>query len=108
VLKRGRPRGGDPDQPHADGFFRYRASKFDCDGCALTPQCCPGADPRKVMRSVHEGARDLARAIAEEDEWLTSRRERKKVEMLFAHLSGSCVWTASDYAGQIEAATSFT
>src|SRR3546814_12643663 len=38
------------------------------------------------MRSVHEGARDLARAISAEEEWLTSRRERKKVEMLFAHL----------------------
>ena len=43
-------------------------------------------DARKVTRSVHEGARNLARAIAEEDEWLVSRRERKKVEMLFAHL----------------------
>src|SRR3546814_13811788 len=38
------------------------------------------------MLSVHEGARDLARAISAEEEWLTSRRERKKVEMLFAHL----------------------
>ena len=35
---------------------------------------------------MHEGARNLARAIAEDDEWSTSRRERKKVEMLFAHL----------------------
>jgi hypothetical protein len=33
-----------------------------------------------------EGARNLARAIAEEDDWLVSRRERKKIEMLFAHL----------------------
>ena len=86
LLKRGRPRGGDPDQPHADGFFRYRASKLDCDPCALKPRCCPGADPRKIPRSIHEGARDLARALTDEDEWLTSRRERKKVEMLFAHL----------------------
>ncbi len=86
VLQRGRPRGGDPDQPHADGFFRYRASKLDCDACVLKPRCCPGADPRKIPRSIHEGARDLARAVATEDEWLTSRRERKKVEMLFAHL----------------------
>jgi hypothetical protein len=39
-----------------------------------------------VPRSVHEGARNFARAIAEQDEWLTSRRERKKIEMLFAHL----------------------
>ena len=87
VLKRCRRHSGsDPVTPHADGFFRYRASKLDCDACALKPQCCPGADPRKVPRSIHEGARDLARAISQEDEWLISRRERKKVEMLFAHL----------------------
>jgi hypothetical protein len=28
----------------------------------------------------------MARRLSEEDEWLGSRRERKKVEMLFAHL----------------------
>ena len=38
------------------------------------------------MRSVHEGARDMARDIAGTDGYVTSRRERKKVEMLFAHL----------------------
>ena len=70
----------------ADGIFRYRASKADCDTCALKPECCPAADARKILRSIHEGARDLARTVAQEDEWLTSRRERKKVEMLFAHL----------------------
>src|SRR5437868_3119423 len=75
-----------PDTIPADGFMRYRASKGDCDSCALKPRCCPNADARKVMRSVHEGARDLARALTEEDEWLASRRERKKIEMLFAHL----------------------
>ena len=31
-------------------------------------------------------ARDLARDLALTDAYLTSRRERKKVEMLFAHL----------------------
>ena len=41
---------------------------------------------RKIMRSVHEEARDRARAIALTDAYLVSRRERKKVEMLFAHL----------------------
>ena len=74
------------DEPNADGFYRYRASKPACDACDLKPRCCPGAEARKVVRSVHEGARDLARSIAHTDEWLTSRRERKKVEMLFAHL----------------------
>jgi hypothetical protein len=65
---------------------RYRASKLDCVGCSLKPQSCPNAPARKVLRSIHEGARDLARDIATTDAYVTSRRERKKVEMLFAHL----------------------
>ena len=87
LLKRRQRRHDDrPDVVPADGFFRYRASKTDCTACALKPRCCPAAEARKVPRSVHEGARNLARDLAEEDEWLVSRRERKKVEMLFAHL----------------------
>ena len=66
--------------------LRYRASSHDCQACVLKPQCCPKEPARKVMRSIHEGARDVARDIAKTDAWLTSRRERKKVEMLFAHL----------------------
>jgi hypothetical protein len=69
-----------------DGMTRYRASKLDCTTCSLKPQCCPNAPARKVLRSIHEGARDVARDIAKTDAYLTSRRERKKVEMLFAHL----------------------
>ena len=64
----------------------YRASKYDCDACELKPRCCPKAPARKVPRSIHEGARDMARDIAKTDAYVTSRRERKKVEMLFAHL----------------------
>ena len=41
---------------------------------------------RKVVRSVHEKARDLARRIATTPEYQRSRYERRKVEMLFAHL----------------------
>jgi hypothetical protein len=52
----------------------------------LKPQCCPNAPARKILRSIHEGARDLARDLSLTDAYLTSRRERKKVEMLFAHL----------------------
>lgn len=36
--------------------------------------------------SIHEGARDMARALSQEDEWITSRRERKKAEILLAQL----------------------
>jgi hypothetical protein len=39
-----------------------------------------------VTRSIHEGARDFARDIAKTDAYVVSRRERNKVEMLFAHL----------------------
>src|SRR5271168_792498 len=69
-----------------DGMMRYRASKPDCEACSLKPQCCPNAPARKIPRSIHEGARDVARDIAKTDAYVTSRRERKKVEMLFAHL----------------------
>lgn len=64
----------------------YRARKPDCDACPLKLRCCPGQPMRKVVRSIHEGARDLARKIAETDAYADSRRRRKKVEMLFAHL----------------------
>ena len=69
-----------------DDMIRYRASTHDCAPCALKSVCCPGQPHRKVMRSIHEGARDLARDIAKTDAYVTSRRQRKKVEMLFAHL----------------------
>lgn len=69
-----------------DGTIRYRASKVDCESCELKSRCCPNAPARKVPRSIYEGARDMARDIAETDAYVTSRRERKKVEMLFAHL----------------------
>jgi transposase len=69
-----------------DDTIRYRASKADCDACGLKPRCCPNTPARKVTRSIHEGARDMARDIAKTDAYLTSRRQRKKVEMLFAHL----------------------
>lgn len=41
---------------------------------------------RKLTRSMHEGTRDMARDLATTDAYVTSRRQRKKVEMLFAHL----------------------
>jgi hypothetical protein len=41
---------------------------------------------RQIDRSPHESARDVARAITKTDAYKQSRKERKKVEMLFAHL----------------------
>jgi hypothetical protein len=69
-----------------DGTIIYFARKRDCEACALKPKCCPNAPARKIARSIHEAARDKARAIANTEAYAVSRRQRKKVEMLFAHL----------------------
>ena len=69
-----------------DGTRLYRASKRDCDGCALKPKCCPNTPARKIPRDVDEDARDVARALADTPAFERSRHRRKKVEMLFAHL----------------------
>ena len=64
----------------------YRSSQTDCATCPLKAKCCPNTPNRKIVRSIHEAARDVARRIAKTTEYLVSRCERKKVEMLFAHL----------------------
>jgi len=68
------------------GTIIYRSSQTDCASCPMKDQCCPNTPMRKIIRSVHEEARDEARAIAKTPAYKQSRRERKKVEMLFAHL----------------------
>lgn len=64
----------------------YRASASHCKACQLKSQCCPNTPNRKIARSIHEKARDIARQIAATPAYQRSRRERKKVEVLFAHL----------------------
>ena len=49
-------------------------------------RCCPGKEPRKIARSIHEDARDLARSLATTEAFAQSSNERKKVEMLFGHM----------------------
>ena len=41
---------------------------------------------RRIPRSIYEEARDVARALAKTEAFERSRRDRKRVEMLFAHL----------------------
>ncbi len=64
----------------------YRARTRDCRSCLLKAQCCPKAPLRRIQRSIYEEARDLARALAKTEAFERSRRDRKRVEMLFAHL----------------------
>ena len=84
------------DGTFARADFRYDATRncyvcpaglvSDCRDCPLKAKCCPKAPQRKVTRSLYEPARDVARAIASTTAYEQTRRDRKKVEMLFAHL----------------------
>jgi transposase len=64
----------------------YLARKHDCDGCELKSLCCPEVPFRRIPRDLHEHARDVARSLADTEAFEQSRRERKKIEMRFAHL----------------------
>jgi transposase len=64
----------------------YRATKRDCDICPFKMRCCPKEPMRKIPRSIYEEARDIARALAKTEAFEQSRHDRKRVEMLFAHL----------------------
>jgi Transposase DDE domain len=63
----------------------YRASMYDCARCELKPRCTT-ANARKVSRDIDEEVRDHVRALANTETFQQSRRERKKVEMRFAHM----------------------
>ncbi len=69
-----------------EGLMRYRARKSDCDTCGLKAKCTPKEPQRKVLRSIYEPSRDVARNIVKTTQYAVSCKLRKKVEMLFAHL----------------------
>jgi Transposase and inactivated derivatives len=69
-----------------DDQVLYRASKLDCTPCALKARCCPKEPARKIPRNIFERARDVARSLISTESYERSRRQRKKIEMLFAHL----------------------
>jgi Transposase DDE domain len=73
---------GNVDQGH---ILYYRANKSDCSTCALRPKCTT-AVVRKVTRDLHEEVRERVRALANTEAFQRSCRERKKVEMRFAHM----------------------
>jgi transposase len=64
----------------------YRSSQSDCASCPMKQRCCPNTLARKIARSIHESAREVARRIRTTIQYQRSRYQRKKVEVLFAHL----------------------
>ena len=73
---------GNIDQGH---IVYYRATKNACSICSLKPKCTT-AVARKITRDLDEDVRDRVRALANTEAFQQSRRERKKIEMRFAHM----------------------
>jgi hypothetical protein len=86
----------------------YRSSALDCAACPMKPICCPNTSHRKIAGSLHERSRDIARKIAGTPEYQRSRCERKKVEMLSAHLKSILKLDRLRLRGLIGAADEFT
>ena len=70
---------------YASRVRTYRSNPRDCAACPGRGACTSGK-VRTVVRLSDEDARDHARNLRGTPEYLRSCRERKKVEMLFAHL----------------------
>ena len=64
----------------------YLASTRDCRSCLFKMKCCPKTPFRRIPRSIYEDARDVARALVKTEAFEQSCHDRKRVEMLFAHL----------------------
>jgi len=64
----------------------YKSTQRHCDRCKLKPVCCRNVPYRKIARSIYETSRDVARDISKTVEYQQSCNDRKKVEVLFAHL----------------------
>jgi len=64
----------------------YFGARSDCRDCSFKQQCCPNTPTRKIARSIHEEARTVVREINKTEAYYQSRDERKKVEVLFAHM----------------------
>jgi len=64
---------------------RYLPDRSDCAECPIK-KACTDAPQRSVVRHMDEDARQIARDLAKTPAYVVSRRRRKKVEMLFAHL----------------------
>jgi Transposase DDE domain len=68
-----------------DGTVPYFANIKDCRTCALKPRCTKGSK-LIVTRNLFEAQREHVRALRGTEALERSARERRKIEMWFAHL----------------------
>ncbi len=70
---------------HEGTTYKYLAKRSECGKCPLKPKCTTGQE-RRLSRDVEEAIRDHVRALAETPAFRRSCKERKKVEVAFAHM----------------------
>lgn len=71
---------------------QYSADAGTCGACPIR-KACTTAPTRSVSRHMDENARQIARDLSRTEQFELSRRKRKKVEMLFAHLKRNLGFT---------------
>jgi hypothetical protein len=76
---------GPPLWPAIVGYVQFFGRRVYLSGEAAGVTA-PNMPARRIVRDVNEAARDVARALAKTEAFARSRRDRKKVEKLFAHL----------------------
>ena len=84
----------------------YRALASDCKACSIRQQCTRSAQ-RSLSVPFDESARQEAMALQNTEAFQHSRRLRKKVEMLFAHMKQQFRFTRLKLRGLAGAAEEF-
>ncbi len=84
----------------------YRATASDCKACPIRSECTRGTK-RALSVPFDENARQQAMALRDTDAFRRSRRSRKKVEMLFAHMKQQYRFTRLKLRGLAGAAEEF-
>jgi transposase len=84
----------------------YRATASDCKECPIRPECTRGTK-RALSVPFDEAARQEAMALRNTEDFKNSRRLRRKVEMLFAHMKRNFRFTRLKLRGLAGAAEEF-
>lgn len=88
------------------GAHTYFAKPADCAACPAKPACSDGP-ARRVIRPIHEEARDHVRALKGTSGYARSRKLRKRIERLFGHLKRNMKFTRLKLRGLSGAAEEF-
>ena len=100
------PRAHQAPRPGYEGRRSLSRQQTRLRGLPEEAQCCPNTPTRKVPRSIHEAARDKARAIAKTEAYVVSRSSERRSRCCSPTSNASSDSTDCDCEGQTAPATS--